>query len=374
MPPLLDHLDLAARLMLDHRHDEADRIDVLGLGPRAEFAARLAHADVDVGAHRAFFHIAVARADIAQDRAQLAQISPCFGGRTHVGPRDDLHQRDARAVEIDIGHRRMLVVHQLARVLLDMDALDADRLGAALVLLVEQDLDLALADQRVVELADLIALRQIGVEIILAVEPRPVLICASSAMPVRTAWRMHSRFGTGSMPGIAASTRLTCAVRLGAERGRGAGEQLGVGGDLGVDLEADHDLPLAGFALDPERCDCVSHYHHFSGRAVNPARSSIASAGVQHALLVERLADELQAERQALPVEPAGHRHRRQAGEARRHREHVVQIHRQRIGRLLADAERGATARSGSGSRRTARTPASKSRAISARTFCALVK
>ena len=29
-------------------------------------------------------------------------------------------------------------------------------------------------------------------------------------MPVRTAWRMHSRLGTGSMPGIAASTRLTC--------------------------------------------------------------------------------------------------------------------------------------------------------------------
>ena len=29
-------------------------------------------------------------------------------------------------------------------------------------------------------------------------------------MPVRTAWRMHSRFGTGSIPGIAASIRLTC--------------------------------------------------------------------------------------------------------------------------------------------------------------------
>ena len=67
----------------------------------------------------------------------------------------------------------MLVVHQLARVLLDMDALDADLLGAALVLLVEQDLDLALADQRVVELADLIALRQVGVEVVLAVEAAP---------------------------------------------------------------------------------------------------------------------------------------------------------------------------------------------------------
>src|SRR4029079_13846410 len=40
----------------------------------------------------------------------------------------------------------------------------------------------------------------------------------------------------------------------------GAGEKLGRGrGDLGMDLEADHDLPLAGFALDAERCCCVSH-------------------------------------------------------------------------------------------------------------------
>ena len=103
----------------------------------------------------------------------------------------------------------MLVVHQLARVLLDMDALDADRLVLDSRLLVEPDLDRALADQRVIELGDLITLRQIRVEVILAVEPAQRLISASSAMPVRTAWRMHSRLGTGSMPGIAASTRLT---------------------------------------------------------------------------------------------------------------------------------------------------------------------
>ena len=35
------------------------------------------------------------------------------------------------------------------------------------------------------------------------------LIVAPIAMPVRTAWRTHSRLGTGSMPGMAASTRLT---------------------------------------------------------------------------------------------------------------------------------------------------------------------
>src|SRR5919205_593986 len=58
-----EHIDLALRLMLDRLHHEADAVDVLGLGPRAELAVRLAHTDINVGAHRAFLHIAVARAD-----------------------------------------------------------------------------------------------------------------------------------------------------------------------------------------------------------------------------------------------------------------------------------------------------------------------
>ncbi len=70
----------------------------------------------------------------------------------------------------------MLIVHQLARILFDMDAFDPDGLGRAFgVLLVEIDLDRALADERVVELADLIALRQIRIEIILAVEAAPAV-------------------------------------------------------------------------------------------------------------------------------------------------------------------------------------------------------
>ena len=101
---VLDQLDLAARLVLDRLHHEAHRVDVLGLGPRAQLVAGLAHADVDVGAHRAFLHVAVAAADIAQDRAQLADIGPGLGRRAHVGPADDLHQRHARAVEVDVGH------------------------------------------------------------------------------------------------------------------------------------------------------------------------------------------------------------------------------------------------------------------------------
>src|SRR3712207_7905607 len=40
----------------------------------------------------------------------LPEVCACFGRRTHVGTRDDLHQRDAAAVQVDVAHRRVLVV------------------------------------------------------------------------------------------------------------------------------------------------------------------------------------------------------------------------------------------------------------------------
>ena len=60
----------------------------------------------------------------------------------------------------------MLVVDRLAGVLLQVQPLDADVQRLA----VDVDLDLALADDRLLVLADLIALRQVGIEVVLAVE------------------------------------------------------------------------------------------------------------------------------------------------------------------------------------------------------------
>jgi hypothetical protein len=73
------------------------------------------------------------------------------------------------------------------------------------------DQHLALADERVVELADLVALRQVGVEVVLAVEGREVDL-ALSPSPVRTACATQNSLITGSMPGIAASTKETLAL------------------------------------------------------------------------------------------------------------------------------------------------------------------
>ncbi len=68
------------------------------------------------------------------------------------------------------------------------------------------------------------------------------LITAPSAMPVRTAWRMHSRLGVGSMPGLAASIRLTWLLGSAPNSVEAPEKSLGVRGHLGMDLEADHDL------------------------------------------------------------------------------------------------------------------------------------
>ena len=144
----------------------------------------------------------------------------------------------------------MLIVHQLACILLDMDSLDPDPLGRLRSLGIGRDVDRALADDRVVQLADLIALRQIGVEIILAVEPRPAVDLRvdrhagthrlADALAVR--YRQHPRHRRVDQADL--------RVRLSAETGRRTREQLRIRRDLGVDLEADHDLPVTGRAVD----------------------------------------------------------------------------------------------------------------------------
>ena len=129
-----------ARLGLDRLADEADRVHVLDLAARRKRRARPPHRDVDVGAQVALLHVAVAGAEVAQDRPELRHVGLRLFRRAHLGLRHDLHQRHARAVEIDVRAFGVLVVDRLARVLLQVQALDADADRVA----VDLDLDLAL--------------------------------------------------------------------------------------------------------------------------------------------------------------------------------------------------------------------------------------
>ena len=167
---VLVDLDLALGLILDRLHDETHRIHVLDLGPGAQgLLADRAHRDVDVAAHGAFLHVAVAGAEIAQDRAQFAQVGAGLLRAPKIGLGDDLHQRHPRAVEVDEGAFWVLVVQGLAGVLLHVQALDTDGPRLAVGQIEDQR---ALADNRLQVLRNLIALGQIGIEIVLTLEHR----------------------------------------------------------------------------------------------------------------------------------------------------------------------------------------------------------
>ena len=107
----------------------------------------------------------------AQQLQPLARLL----GRAQVGLGDDLRQRRAAAVEVDDAGVRAVDppagadVDQLGRVLLEVHAVDAH---------VAQP---AAAAQRLVVLGDLVALRQVRIEVVLAVEDRPRRELASRA-------------------------------------------------------------------------------------------------------------------------------------------------------------------------------------------------
>ena len=140
----------------------------------------------------------------------------------------------------------MLVVDRLAGVLLQMQPLDADVHRLA----VDVDLDLALADDRLLVLADLIALRQIRIEVVLAVEHAAQvdrgLEAEARAHRLRDAFLVDHRQHAGHRR----VDQRDVGVGRAAELRRRAREQLGLGGDLGMHLHADDDLPVAGGAGD----------------------------------------------------------------------------------------------------------------------------
>ncbi len=129
---------------------------------------------------------------------------------------------------------------RLAGVLLEMQPLDAD-LDLLAVGHVEQHL--ALADDRVLVLADLVALRQVRIEVVLAVEDRALvdLRLEPEARPHRLphAFLVDHRQHAGHRR----IDEAHIGVGRRAELGRRAREQLALRGHLRMDLHADDHSP-----------------------------------------------------------------------------------------------------------------------------------
>jgi len=133
-------------------------------------------------------------------------------------------------------------VQRLARVLFEMDPGDAD--APRTIAVVRSTCPPVASGWSY--LRDLIALRQVGIEVVLAREDRRLVDRGAEREPARIAKSTARRLRTGSAPGRPRHTGQTCVLGGRAERSAAAAKDLRVRQELGVNLEADLTVSKSG--------------------------------------------------------------------------------------------------------------------------------
>ena len=165
-------------------------------------------------------------------------------GRPHVGLADRLHQRHARAVDVQeavAGPVLVLAMKQLGHVLLEVDARD----GYGLLAAVSLDHEPAAGCDRLVVLGDLIPLHQVGVGVVLAVELRIRRDIAVQGQPGRDDDLDRSAVDDREHAGHSQADLTHIRVRLGVLiSGAARAEHLALGQELSVNLQPNDRLVL----------------------------------------------------------------------------------------------------------------------------------
>ena len=234
------HPPLAHSFVFQGAVDGLEAVHVLDfhLGEGLRGALR-ADADVGIAAEAAFLHVAGGDAEILENGAQFHQVLPGLFRRTQVGLADDLHQGDAGAVDVDEAVRfpgGISPVQQFGHILFQVHPLDVDAAAAAVGL----QLDPALYGDGLVILRYLVALHQVRVGIVLAVElgePRDSAIQGQRGHDgAFDSLAVDRRENTRHAHAYGADVGVGWGVRIG--RGTAA-EHLALGQELGVDLQPD---------------------------------------------------------------------------------------------------------------------------------------
>ena len=137
---------------------------------------------------------------------------------------------------------------QLARILLHMQLVDADGLGAG----GGADVDSAVMADGQVELGDLIGLWQVGVEVVFPVEPAAAGDGAVQGQSGLDGEFQHRLVQHGQRAGHAGAHRAAVGVGIAAEFSGAAAEDLRGGGQFHMGLQADHGFP--GHCASPPFC------------------------------------------------------------------------------------------------------------------------
>ncbi len=239
--PVLEPVDLPLHLEIDGLLQEAKRVQVLHLAACAQACTRAAHRHVGIAAETALLHVAVAHVQPHHQRVQRLGVFDRLRAAAHVGFGDDLEQRRAGAVQVDAGGAGVVLVQRLAGVFFEVRAgqLHPVRLAG------DEKIEVPALHHRNLVLADLVALGQVGVEVVLAREDRQRrhlgLHREAEADGALDRAAVEHRQGARQCQ----IDRRRLRVRCGTELRRRAAEYLAARRQLGVRFQPDDDLEPA---------------------------------------------------------------------------------------------------------------------------------
>ena len=237
-----EQVDLPTDLVTKRLLQEAKGVQVLDLRALAERRAGPPHGNVGVASQRTFLQVAVRDPEMAHQRVQSAKVGRRLRGRAQFRFADNLQERHSGAVEVDARVAGVVLVQRLAGVLLQVGAGERDAARAVRAV----DFQLAAAHDGLSQLADLVALGQVRVEVVLAVEAASLgnLPAHGHAEQHRHAHRLGVQRRQHARQRQIHLARLR--VRGCAERRGGAGEQFGARAQLHMHFQADHAFPAHG--------------------------------------------------------------------------------------------------------------------------------
>jgi hypothetical protein len=165
-------------------------------------------------------------------------------GHTDIGLGNNFQQRRAGAVQIDARHAVEVLVQRLACIFLEVSARQPYRLQVGLTAFgLYDEAEAAALHYRNLVLADLVALRQVRIEVILAREhaARRDRGADRESKTDRALDRAAVQYRQGAGQRNVDDARLR--VGRGAERGRGARKNLAHRRELGMRLQTDYHFP-----------------------------------------------------------------------------------------------------------------------------------
>ena len=319
---------MSRRLVTHRARHRTNAVEIFHLASLAErFVARETHRHVDVRSQGSLVEVRVAHAEMAKEALERLDRRRCLLRRAKIGRGDDLHERAPRAVEVY--ERRVSRRGRLARVRLELEALDAERArwrvrrggvsttrgfdaAASLVFgfwsLVrggERDVEDAAEDDGAAVLGDLVPVREIRVEVVFAIEVTDALDLAAEGEAeargeVHRA-RVHGgkRAGERGVEGSDVRVHVAAVIAGGAAR-RGEGRRVshrGAGSRErgGTGEESRAEIGTAVARTHPEKSFVSSASWTCSSRPTivsHPSSSPATSATDEAALDIRRAREE----------------------------------------------------------------------------------